>query len=89
MNHLKSYKLFESKNIGDIVGDKTIIDIFDPENDGYIEYMSKGSDDKYYFLGTKFDVIGGPYETLDDLYIDNMIEIPGKRPESPKPKHRT
>jgi hypothetical protein len=73
MKHLK--KFLEKITVGDFVKDETImiIDIFDPERDGYVEYIGYGVDDeKFYFLDPDLDVIGR-YDSLEELENSNGI----------------
>ncbi len=73
MKHLKKFS--EKISIGDFVSDQSImiIDIFNPENDGYIEYIGYGVDDcKYYFLDPDLEVIG-KYDSREELESSNGL----------------
>jgi hypothetical protein len=77
----------ESKLLGEFVqnGKFMIIDIIDPDDsitipgdlydERYIEYPAYGIDDKkFYLLDSDYEVIEGPYDTIEDLYINIGIE---------------
>lgn len=68
-------KFLEKLSIGDFVKDETImiIDIFDPERDGHVEYIGYGVDDgKFYFLDSYLEVIGR-YNSRQELEDSNGI----------------
>ena len=79
--------LFESK-LGDFVSDGNfmIIDIIDPQDDviniehdlydeKYVEFIAYGVDDKkFYLLDPDYDIIEGPYDTIEELYNEIGIE---------------
>ena len=62
---------------GDFVKNNTqmIIDVFDPEDDGYVEYVSYDIDNKeFYFLDPDLNTLGGPFSNIKDLQSEFGIE---------------
>lgn len=74
---LKKWKQFyESNNTNNqFHGDYYILDVFDPEDDGYVEYITYNVlDKKFYFLDPDFDIIIGPIDSLDKLMTNVGID---------------
>lgn len=70
MKNIKNFnKLFESK-YGDFIDDHKyfILEVFDPEEDGFVEYIVYCLEDKkFYLLDPDYSVSEGPFDSLEDL----------------------
>jgi hypothetical protein len=76
MKHLKLFEEYSDSEIGQIrnaakVFGYEILDIFNPEDDQYYEYLAKSVEDgMYYGLDPDFNVFTGPFKTLEELEED-------------------
>lgn len=71
MKHLKLFEEYSDSEIGQIRNGYEILDIFNPEEDDYYEYLAKSVEDgMYYGLDPDFEVISGPFDSMSELKED-------------------